>query len=30
MEDRRQDCGERRVIAIGVADDIALTVVYTD
>jgi len=29
-EDRRQDYGERRVIAIGVAEDIALTVVYTD
>jgi len=30
VEDRRQDYGERRVIAIGVADGIALTVVYTD
>ncbi|MEP7273754.1 MAG: BrnT family toxin [Acidobacteriota bacterium] len=29
-EDTRRDYGERRVIAIGVAEDIALTVVYTD
>lgn len=29
-EDTRRDYGQRRVIAIGMADDIALTVVYTD
>jgi len=29
-EDTRRDYGERRVIAIGMAQDIALTVVYTD
>ena len=29
-EDTRRDYGERRVIAIGMADGIALTVVYTD
>lgn len=26
----RQDYGEKRVIALGIADDIPLTVVYTD
>ena len=30
VEDRRQDCGERRMVAIGVADDFHLTVLYTD
>lgn len=30
VEDRRQDDGERRVVAIGVADGVHLTVVYTD
>jgi len=30
VEDRRSDYGERRVVAIGVADNIHLTVVYTD
>jgi uncharacterized protein (DUF4415 family) len=30
VEDRRKDYGERRMIAIGVADDLCLTVVYTD
>ena len=30
VEDRRKDYGERRMIAIGVADDLHLTVVYTD
>ena len=30
VEDHRKDYGERRVIAIGVADGIHLTVVYTD
>ena len=30
VEDRRKDYGERRVMAIGVADGIHLTVVYTD
>lgn len=30
VEDHRRDYGERRVVAIGVADDIHLTVVYTD
>ena len=29
-EDRRRDYGERRVVAIGLAQGIALTVVYTD
>jgi hypothetical protein len=29
-EDTRRDYGERRVIAVGVANGIALTVVYTD
>jgi len=29
-EDTRRDYGERRVIAVGVADGIPLTVVYTD
>ena len=29
-EDTRRDYGERRVIAVGMAQDIALTVVYTD
>jgi uncharacterized DUF497 family protein len=29
-EDTRRDYGERRVVAIGMAQDIALTVVYTD
>lgn len=29
-EDRRRDYGERRVIAVGLAQGIALTVVYTD
>lgn len=29
-QDTRRDYGERRVIAIGVADGIALTLVYTD
>lgn len=28
--DSRRDYGERRVIAIGVADGVALTIVYTD
>ena len=28
--DDRQDYGEKRVIALGIADGIALTVVYTD
>lgn len=30
VEDRRQDYGERRMVAIGIADDTHLTVVYTD
>jgi len=30
VEDRRNDYGERRVVAIGVADGLHLTVVYTD
>ena len=30
VEDRRQDYGERRVVAIGVADGVHLTVVFTD
>lgn len=29
-EDRRQDYGERRVVAVGLAQAIPLTVVYTD
>lgn len=29
-EDTRRDYGERRVIALGLAQGIALTVVYTD
>jgi hypothetical protein len=29
-QDRRQDYGEFRVVAIGLADEIALTVVYMD
>ena len=29
-EDLRQDYGERRIIAVGLAQGIALTVVYTD
>jgi hypothetical protein len=29
-KDRRHDYGELRVVAIGLADEIALTVVYTD
>jgi uncharacterized DUF497 family protein len=28
-EDRRQDYGEKRVVAIGLADDVELTVGYT-
>ena len=30
VEDRRRDYGERRVVAIGIADGLHLTVVYTD
>ena len=30
VEDRRKDYGERRMVAIGVADGLYLTVVYTD
>ena len=30
VEDRRKDYGERRIVAIGVADGLHLTVVYTD
>lgn len=30
VEDRRKDYGERRMVAIGVADGIHLTVVFTD
>ena len=30
VEDRRNDYGERRVVAIGVADGLHLPVVYTD
>lgn len=30
QEDQRQDYGERRVVAIGCADGLELTVVYTD
>jgi uncharacterized DUF497 family protein len=29
-EDRRQDYGERRIIAVGIAEGFHLTVVYTD
>jgi len=29
-DDTRRDYGERRVVAIGLAQDIAITVVYTD
>ncbi len=29
-EDRRREYGEARVVAVGVADGIAITVVYTD
>ena len=30
VEDRRRDYGEKRVVAIGLADGMHLTVVYTD
>lgn len=30
VQDRRQDYGEVRIVAIGIAQDITLTVVYTD
>ena len=30
VEDRRRDYGERPVVAVGIADGIHLTVVYTD
>ena len=30
VEDRRKDYGERRMVAIGIADRIHLTIVYTD
>lgn len=30
FDDTRRDYGERRVVALGVADDIPLTVVFTD
>ncbi len=30
VEDRRRDCGERRMVAIGLADGIHVTMVYTD
>ncbi len=30
VEDHRKDYGERRIVAIGVADNIHVTVVYTD
>lgn len=30
VEDRRKDYGERRMVAIGIADGIHVTVVYTD
>lgn len=30
VEDSRRDYGERRVVAIGIADGLHLTVVYTD
>lgn len=30
FDDTRQDCGERRVVALGLEDDIPLTVVFTD
>jgi uncharacterized DUF497 family protein len=29
-EDDRRDYGEKRVVAVGIADGVALTVVYTD
>lgn len=29
-EDRRRDYGERRIVAVGLAQGIALTVIYTD
>lgn len=29
-EDSRRDYGERRIVAIGLVDDLALTVCYTD
>ena len=30
VKDRRRDRGEARIVAVGIAQDIALTVVYTD
>ncbi len=30
VQDRRRDYGERRMVAIGIADGIHVTVVYTD
>jgi uncharacterized protein len=30
QDDRRRDYGERRVVAVGLAQGLALTVVYTD
>jgi uncharacterized DUF497 family protein len=30
VEDHREEYGERRIVAIGVADGVHLTVVYTD
>ena len=30
VEDRRRDYGETRIVAIGLADELHLTVVYTD
>jgi uncharacterized protein len=30
QEDRRKDYGERRVVAVGIADGIYITLVYTD
>ena len=30
VEDRRRNYGERRVVALGIADGVCLTVVYTD
>ena len=30
VEDRRRDYGERRMVAIGLADGVHLTVIYTD
>jgi uncharacterized DUF497 family protein len=30
VQDRRKDYGERRMVAIGIADGIHVTVVYTD